>query len=394
MKEYRKEMVVLFTILFLVMAGFGIIIPIMPFFVTHLEGSPTALGFLMASYSLMQFFFAPLWGRLSDRIGRRPVLLIGLFGYGITFIIFGFSTRLWMLFAARLLSGMISSATLPTAMAYIADITGNRERAGSMGMMGAAMGLGMIFGPALGGWLGHYGFAFPFFTAGGLAIITLPFAWVFLPESLKDKSEKPPRAWHHIFGPQVFQEPQFPLFALSFVVSFTMALFESTFAIFAADRIGFGPREMGLLFTLLGILGVIMQAGLIGRLVNRFGEVKVILAGIIISAAGFLLILMADSAALMIIFAGIFSTGNSLLRPGISSLVTKTASGGQGTALGTMQSFDSLGRICGPITGGAVYDLDWHLPYSLSIVLLIAALAVFKGKLNQYSFSTDPCLDR
>ena len=132
------------------MAGFGIIIPVIPYFFRQLGGSSTALGFFMASYSIMQFIFAPIWGRLSDRIGRRPVLLIGLGGYGLTFILFGFANHLWMLFVIRIISGIISSATLPTAMAYIADITEESERSKGMGMMGAAMGMGMIFGPAIG----------------------------------------------------------------------------------------------------------------------------------------------------------------------------------------------------------------------------------------------------
>lgn len=387
MKEHRKEIGILFVSLFLVMVGFGIIIPLLPFFVIHLEGSPTALGFLMASYSLMQFFFAPLWGRLSDRIGRRPVLLIGLSGYGISFILFGLSTRLWMLFAARLLSGMLSSATLPTAMAYIADITGSKDRARGMGMMGAAMGLGMIFGPALGGWLGHYGFSWPFFVAGGLAILTLPFAYALLPESLKD-SEVKPQIERRKFGPEVLQDPQFPLFALAFVISFSMALFESTFALYAAARVSFGPREMGILFSIFGVLGVIIQAGLLGRLVNSFGDVKVIMAGIIISAAGFVLILTAPNIAGISIFACIFITGNSLLRPGISSLVTKTATGGQGAAVGMMQSFDSLGRILGPVVGGVVLDLNINLPYLAGAFILIGVLTAVRKHLVEYSHLT------
>lgn len=388
MKNHSREIIILFFSLFLVMIGFGIIIPILPFFVTRLNGSPTALGFLMASYSLMQFFFAPFWGRLSDRIGRRPVLLIGLSGYGITFILFGLSTQLWMLFSVRILSGIISSATLPTAMAYIADITASKNRAGGMGMMGAAMGLGMIFGPALGGWLGHYSFSLPFFTAGGLAILTLPFAWIFLPESLKELSVQTQKSGRRL-NPEIFKNPQFPLFAISFVVSFSMALFESTFALFAAARVGFGPREMGLLFTILGVLGVAIQAGMIGRLVNRFGDIKVITTGIVISVIGFLLILIARNAAFIVIYTAIFSAGNSLLRPSISTLVTKTTlDEGQGSSVGIMQSFDSLGRILGPVTGGIVFDLNINFPYLLGTFVLIAVLLSSKRHLAYFSTVT------
>ncbi|OQA11033.1 MAG: Tetracycline resistance protein, class C [Firmicutes bacterium ADurb.Bin373] len=386
MKNHSREIIILFFSLFLVMVGFGIIIPILPFFVTRLNGNATALGFLMASYSLMQFFFAPFWGRLSDRIGRRPVLLIGLSGYGITFILFGLSTQLWMLFSARILSGIISSATLPTAMAYISDITASKDRAGGMGTMGAAMGLGMIFGPALGGWLGHYSFSLPFFVAGGLAILTLPFAWFFLTESLKEPGVSTQEGRR--LSLEISKNPQFPLFIVAFVVSFSMAMFESTFALFAAARVGFGPREMGLLFTVIGVLSVIIQAGMIGRFVNRFGDAMVITAGIVISVIGFLLLMAAPNAAFIIVYAGIFTAGNSLLRPSISTLVTKTArEEEQGSAVGIMQSFDSLGRILGPVTGGIVFDFNINFPYLLGIMVLIAVLLFFKR--HQANFSME-----
>ena len=148
MQDNRKALAVLFISLFLVMVGFGIIMPILPFYVRYYQGNAATLGFLMSTYSVMQFMFAPFWGRLSDRIGRRPVLLIGLSGYGASFIVFGFANHLWMLFAARIIAGIVSSATLPTAMAYVADITASEKLAKGMGLMGAAMSLGIILGRA------------------------------------------------------------------------------------------------------------------------------------------------------------------------------------------------------------------------------------------------------
>ncbi|WP_238457752.1 MFS transporter [Desulforamulus ferrireducens] len=269
MAHKTKAFFVLFLILFWVMVGFGIIIPILPFVVTHFGGGPTILGLFMASFSIMQFFFAPLWGRLSDRIGRRPVLLIGLSGYGITFILLGMATELWMLFVIRMLSGVISSATIPTAMAYIADITEGEERSKGMGLMGAAMGVGMIFGPALGGWLGHYGFAVPFYVAGALAILTWPFAYFFLPESLKQLGSNLNRAEKMAkLSLEVLKHPLLILFMLNFISNFSISIFQGTFALFGADRAGFGSKEMGSIFTMMGVIGVIIQGGLIGRLVN------------------------------------------------------------------------------------------------------------------------------
>ncbi len=377
MGKKTKAFFVLFFILFLVMVGFGIIIPILPFVVTHFGGGPTILGLFMASFSLMQFFFAPLWGRLSDRIGRRPVLLIGLSGYGITFILLGMADHLWMLFAIRMLSGIISSATLPTAMAYIVDITEGEERSKGMGLMGAAMGVGMVFGPALGGWLGHYGFAIPFYAAGALAIITWPFAYFFLPESLKrSDSHRVEDAAKISF--KVIKHPLFTLFMLNFITNFSMAIFQGTFALYAADRAGFGPREMGTVFTIMGIISVIIQGGMIGRLVKFFGDANLIKAGLFISGIGMALIWLSSQMLTLMISAAIFNIGGSLMGPSTSTLVSKNALGAQGASIGLMQSFGSLGRILGPVIGGILYGIQMNIPYmtGASILLLIAILSL------------------
>lgn len=383
MRKNTTAIAILFIILFLVMVGFGIVIPIMPFFITHLGGGPTILGLFMASYSLMQFFFSPFWGRLSDRIGRRPVILIGLSGYAITFILFGFANNLWMMFAVRILSGIISSATLPTAMAYIADSTGESERSRGMGMMGAAMGVGMIFGPALGGWLGHYGFHLPFFAAGGLALLTCPFAYAFLPESHTDRGSQVTEAQARL-SPGVINHPLFTLFLLGFILHFTMAMFEGTFALFAKDRVGFGPKEMGTLFTVLGVIGVVVQGGFIGKLVKRFGDVNLIKAGLAISAAGLLLIWVSPDMGAMFASTAIFNIGGSLMGPSASTLVSKNSTGGQGASIGLMQSFGSLGRILGPVVGGVLYDINMNIPYIAGAVILVLIVLLADSKIEKY----------
>ncbi len=384
MKSNTRAIAVLFAILFLVMMGFGIVIPIMPFFVTDLGGGPTVLGLFMASYSLMQFFFAPFWGRLSDRIGRRPVLLIGLLGYGFTFILFGFASKLWMIFAIRILSGIISSATLPTAMAYIADTTEGNERSKGMGLMGAAMGMGMIFGPAIGGWLGHHGFALPFFAAGALCLLTFPFAFFFLSESLKEKTIGNTR-FNFKLSMDTIRHPLFLLFTLAFISNFTMAMFETTFALFAAAKIGFGPRELGILFAVLGVVGVIVQGSLIGRLVKRFGDINLIKGGLFIAAVGMLSILDAHSMFFMLVTTSVFYVGISLISPSLSTLVTKNSLDGQGVSLGLMQSFGSLGRIIGPVTGGILYGANISIPYFSGAAFLLLILGIAGKRINKYA---------
>ncbi len=180
----RKNLYILAFSLVVVMLGFGIVIPIMPFYVEQLGAGGTELGLLVASYAIMRLICGPLWGSLSDRIGRKPVLMVGVFGYGVTMILFGLATKLWMLFLFRILSGILSSATSPTTMAYIGDSTPENERSQGMGALGAAVGVGTIFGPGLGGLLAGKNLAAPFFIAGGMSFCALLLIWLFLPESL------------------------------------------------------------------------------------------------------------------------------------------------------------------------------------------------------------------
>lgn len=386
--QHEKSFIVLFITLFLVMAGFGLIIPIMPFFIKKLGGNATIIGVFMATYSVMQFLFSPYWGRLSDGIGRRPVLLIGLFGYGVSFIAFGLANQLWMMFVIRIISGVLSTAALPTTMAYIADITKGEERAASMGMMGAAMGAGMIFGPALGGWLGHFDFALPFFAAGGLALVNLLFAFFLLPESLTKRVEAEQKA-RVMIGREVLKNPLLLLFIVGFILNFIMAMFESTFALYAADRAGVGPKEMGTLFAVLGVIGIVIQGGLIGKLSARFGDAGLIKAGILIMAVGMLSILLAPNLFFMILTTAILNIGSSLMGPTSSSLLTRNATGGQGNTLGLWQSFASLGRIIGPVAGGLLYGVNINIPYLLGGVALLLMLLATGHSISKFEKMSD-----
>jgi len=181
MQTNTRNLTMLFFTILIVMMGFGIILPILPFLIEQFGASGKAMGLLMASYAAAQFIFSPIWGKISDRFGRKPILVIGIFGFGMAMLFFGLATELWMLFAARILAGVLSSATMPTAMAYIGDSTSTEDRGKGMGILGAAMGLGMVIGPGLGGWLSSDSYSLPFFISAGISMLTVVLLIMFLP---------------------------------------------------------------------------------------------------------------------------------------------------------------------------------------------------------------------
>lgn len=384
-----KQLTILFSILFLVMLGFGIIIPVLPFYAEQLGASEDIFGWLMASYSIMQFIFAPLWGKLSDQIGRKPVLLIGIGGYIFTFAMFAFASSLWMLFAARILAGILSSATLPTAKAIVADQTGEEERGKGMGILGAGMGLGFIFGPAIGGLLSHYSIlgmnplSTPFLFTSGLAVIPFLFTVILLKESNHRKySAVQKRSF------SIKQGNLTLIYLAALIVSFTLAGLEGTFAYFASEHAGIDSKELGYMFALMGIASAFVQGGMIGKAINKFGEKTTIKIGLIISSFGFLAMVFAYHFWTLAIFLMIFGIGNGMMRPSITSLISKKAKGGHGTALGVMDSMDSMGRIAGPPFAGTLYLYFMESPYLLGAVLSFGFFLIFHFLYKEESEST------
>jgi DHA1 family multidrug resistance protein-like MFS transporter len=361
------------------MLGFGIIIPIMPFYVASFGASGQELGMLMATYAIMQLFFAPVWGSLSDRIGRRPVFIVGVLGNAITQLLLGLSTQLWMLFAARALAGMLSSATLPTAMAIVSDSTSEEQRSGGMGKIGAAMGLGMVLGPGLGGWLAARSLALPFFVAAALSFLLLIFIVVMLPESLPPERRR--QDGRKVRGPDFgamvrgLRGPLGYLFFLAFLFSFALTNFEAVFGLYALQRYGYGTAQVGLILTAIGLTSAIIQGGLTGPTTKRFGEKRVIQAALLASAGAFLLMLAATTFATVLITTCLFILSNAMISPSVNSLVSKRAGREQGTALGLNNSFMSLGRIIGPIWAGSVLDINLFLPYLSGAVIMAAGYA-------------------
>ncbi|WHY75128.1 MFS transporter [Neobacillus sp. WH10] len=380
--QKKTTLPILFVVMFLVMVGFGIIIPVLPFYAEKIGANPTELGLLMAVYSLMQLIFAPLWGQVSDRIGRKPVMMIGIAGLAISFYMQAISTELWMLFAARILGGILSSANMPTAMAYVADITTDENRGKGMGIIGAASGLGFVFGPAIGGIFSKVSLNTPFYLASGSSFITLILVFILLKESKQKKSltskEKTP-IW------KAFNGAVSVLFFVQLLISLSLSGLEATFAYFGAKKAGLDSIQLGYIFMIMGFGSAMVQGGLVGKLTQKYGESVVINGGIIVSAIGFVLILLVHNFTTAAIYLTIFGLGNGVIRPSVSSLITKTSTAGHGSSTGLLSSFDSLGRIIGPPLGGWLFSISAGLPYISGAIISIASFLlfmVFSPKLN------------
>lgn len=372
----------LFFTLVVVMMGFGLAIPILPYYIDSFGASGSALGLLMALYAILQFLFAPVWGSLSDRVGRKPILLAGVFGNALALLLFGLANQLWMLFAARALAGILSSATLPTAMAYIGDSTSEENRGGGMGILGAAMGVGMVIGPGAGGWLAGRSLSLPFYVAAALSMLAFVAVAALLPESLPPEQREAGAVSSAVQGPQVramwqaLSGPVGILLVLAFLLSFGLTNFETVFGFYTLERFGYGPQTVGMVLMSIGVASAVVQGMLTGPLTRRFGEAAVIRASLIGSAIAFLLLLAARDFAGVMITSCLFAISNAMLRPGISSLISTRATTGQGVAMGLNNAFMSLGRMVGPVWAGLVFDVDIRLPYVSGAAVMAAGFVV------------------
>jgi DHA1 family tetracycline resistance protein-like MFS transporter len=362
----RSPLIVIFTTVFIDLVGFGIVIPVLPFYAegTVFNGTPRTVGLLFASYSVMQLIFSPILGRLSDRYGRRPVLLISIIGTGIGFLILGFARYLWMLFVGRVLDG-ITGGNISTAQAYIADVTTKEDRAKGMGLIGAAFGLGFIFGPAIGGILSRWGIHVPFFFAAGLCFANAVLLYFTLPETVTPDHPARISAAGGRGLAQVLQALQQPRLAFVLVIYFffvvAFSIMTTSFSLYTMFRFGYDAQHTGYLFAYVGVISVIVQGGLIGRLVKRFGELPLIIVGAFCFAISLFAVPfvgpLAGGLAALLLGGGVFSLGNSLATPALTSLASKSVGAGeQGTVLGVTQSVASLARAVGPFLAAVLIN--------------------------------------
>jgi len=392
-REMRKHLSVLFFCLFLVMIGFGITLPVFPFYAERLargggvsQGAAAVhVGLLTGLYALMQFLFAPLWGRWSDRVGRKPLVLIGIAGYAIAQAMFGLAHSLRLFYGARIIGGILSSAMFPAVTAYVADVTTEDERSRGMAWEGTAVSLGVVFGPALGGLLARSdlqlrmgschltipAFSVPFFAAALLALLTLPVVIRWLPESLASGSASTPEkqsanGWRHL-GIQLW-----PLLALALAAQFGLAMFEATFALHAREMLGYGPAGVGAVFMVCGAVMAVFQGGAVGYLAPRVSAGHQVAVGFVLMGIDLAVLLFTRSTPLVLTIVGLQALGMALITPNLTALVSKGQKQQTGAALGLRNAANSLGQAAGPGLGGLLFAFNMRAAYSITGALLVA----------------------
>lgn len=384
----KKPIVVIFITILIDMLGFGIIIPILPIFSKELGAVNYQVGLIAMSFPVMNFIFAPFWGSLSDRYGRRPIILVSVLLTGFAYLLFSQTVNLWLLILSRILSG-IGSANLSVAQAYIADITKPEERAKSMGFIGAAFGLGFIVGPTVGGYLksisapGHVDWVG--YVAAGFCLVNFIMAYFFLPESLQVRQKDVRFNFKVISG--IITELRKPaireLLLINFIFITAFMIMQISASLFWKEKIGLDEIQMGNMFAFIGLTTVIVQGGLVGRLVKRYGETRLLSFGTYLCIASLLMMPWVTRETFIpfeLIAMALMALANGCLTPSITSLLSKTASPKDlGQVLGVNQSFGSLARAAGMGLSGFIYGLEYHLPFMVGATIMLICIWLFNS---------------
>ena len=391
-KFFTTPLLIIFATVFIDLIGFGMVIPILPYY-AHTEpflATPLDIGFLFASYSLMQFFFSPLLGRLSDKYGRRPILFFSLIGSAVGYLTLGLANTLFLVFLGRIIGG-VSGGNISTAQAYIADVTSKENRAKGMGLFGAAFGLGFILGPAIAGILSKYGVNVPFYVAAALSLANAIALYFILPESLKPGARQnlPERKNRLLelfdsLSDKAFRELNIVYFLL--ITAFSIMTY--AFVLYTSFRFEYNAEQNGYLFAFVGVISILVQGVLFGRLVKHFGEAPLIVAGCLVLVVSLFALPFVGPTyggiGALLASLAVMSFGNSLASPGLTSLASKSADEhDQGRTMGIMQSGASMARTVGPLIGGlllnnalnAIDDITIYRTFwAASIIMFVAFL--------------------
>ncbi len=409
----KKEhsLIPVFIVVLTDLIGFGIVLPLLPYYGKIFGASALLVGLLYSVYSFAQLIFSPMWGSYSDRVGRRPIMIISTLGSVIAYIIFGLADSLLVLFLSRIIAG-IMGGNISTAQAYVADITTKEDRSKGMGMIGAAFGIGFVIGPALaaglvshafhqfvtniglpafGHWMDANKYALPGFFAALLSLCSNLCVVFMLPETVDTSAKKvsPDRPVRNTVFSKKFWEKLanqtgrdskgllFPLFAAFFLLAFGQASLYSAFPLFSKVHLELSIEQIGIQFFYIGLIAAVVQGGVVRQLTKYFDESKIFLAGCILMSIGLGLIPLADSLDMLSVYLGIMAVGFSLNQPTMLSLISQEAGEGNvGATMGTSQGIQGMGRVIGPIWGGYLFGLSYSLPFYATAIVIALAIVI------------------
>ncbi|MGG6310936.1 MFS transporter [Paenibacillus macerans] len=374
--------------IFLVFTGIGLVVPIMPTYMTELNIGGSMVGMLVAAFSLTQLMFSPLAGRLSDSLGRKKIIIAGMIVFALSEWLFGAVSSPVLLFAARMLGGIGAALIMPAVMAYAADVTSGEERAKGMGLINAAITTGFIIGPGIGGFIAEFGIRVPFYAAATAGLIAAVVTSILLPESRNiggqlqemENLPKPKRENLIVQLIRSYRQPYFISLIIVFVLSFGLANYETVFGLFVDHKFGFTPRDIALIITFGSISGAVVQATVFGSILNRFGEKRVISVSLITAGLCILLTLFVHRYWLIFLVTFLVFLSIDILRPAVGTQLSKMAGDQQGYVAGLNSAYTSLGNVAGPLVAGFLFDIDIRYPYvSAAIVLIICFVLALRS---------------
>lgn len=382
--RHRGAMLVLMTNIFIVFVGIGLIIPILPKYMELLHINGTTIGLMVAAFSIAQLFFSPIAGRLSDRIGRKPIIFIGMLLFALSEWMFGAANDVSILFLSRILGGIGAALTMPAVIAYAADITSNEERAQGIGYINAAITTGFIIGPGIGGLIADFGIRAPFYAAGIAGLIAAFVTLIFLPNQSKlgKKAEVNIIAINKENLPFLKQlalsvkEPYFISLVIIFIMSFGLANYETVFTLYVDQKFGFSTKDIAYIITFGSIAGAVIQATIFGKLLNKFGEFKVITTCLFCASLFIILTLFVHKYWLIFAVTFLVFLSMDVLRPALGTLMSKMTVSQQGYVAGLNSAYTSLGNILGPIVAGILFDINIDLPYWMAGMVLFTCFII------------------
>ncbi|WP_258296136.1 MFS transporter [Paenibacillus peoriae] len=377
-KSAKFPLFILMLNLFIALLGQGMVIPILPEYLKQFNAAGAAAGYLIAAFGAAQFIFSPLGGQLSDRWGRKSMIITGLFLTVISDLMFAVSTTLPLLYIARFIGGIGIGLMVPSNMAYVADITTSETRAKGMGYLGASMNLGMVLGPGLGGMIAEFGIRVPYFFAGGLGLVATLLS-LYMPETLPKEKRKPASQWvrREPIRNQIlnsFRTSYFRYLLLILIMTLGLMNYETVYALFVERKYGFDATKISMIITIGAIIGIVVQIWLLDYLIKRLGEMKLIRLSLIMTAIALLLMIIKINLGYLLAVSALFFAFNAFLRPTVSTMIANSAGDRQGYAAGLNTTYTSLGNILGPILAGLMFDKHIHIPYIFGALILASAL--------------------